>query len=123
MRVLLADNQSQIRSALQILLKQEPDILVVGEASEAHTLLAQITTIKPDVVLLDWSLAELSTIGELAVLRAACPNLRIIALSGRPEACDDALTAGADAFISKADPPEQLLATLRAVNGNRNRRF
>ena len=123
MRVLLADNQLQVRSALQILLKQEPDILVVGEASEAHTLLAQITTIKPDIVLLDWNLAELSTIGPLTSLRTACPDLRIIALSGRPEACDDALTAGADAFISKADPPEQLLATLRAVNGNSNRRL
>ena len=122
MRVLLADNQSQARSALQILLKQEPDILVVGEASEAQTLLAQITTIKPDVVLLDWSLTELSMIGTLATLRTACPHLRIIALSGRPEACDEALAAGADAFISKADPPEQLLATLHAVNGNRNRR-
>jgi DNA-binding NarL/FixJ family response regulator len=123
MRVLLADNQLQVRLALQILFKQEPDILVVGEASEAHTLLAQITTIKPDVVLLDWSLADLPTIGSLVALRSACPNLRIIALSGRPEACNDALTAGADAFISKADPPEQLLATLRAVNGNSNRRL
>jgi DNA-binding NarL/FixJ family response regulator len=123
MRVLLADNQSQARSALQILLKQEPDILVVGEASEAHTLLAQITTIKPDIVLLDWSLAESPTIATLATLRTACPHLRVIALSGRPEACNEALAAGADAFISKTDPPEQLLATLRAVNGNRNRRL
>lgn len=123
MRVLLADNQLQVRSALQILLKQEPDILVVGEASEAHTLLAQITTIKPDIILLDWSLADLSPIGSLVALRSACPELRIIVLSGRPEACDEALSAGADAFISKADPPEQLLATLRAVNGNRNRRL
>jgi DNA-binding NarL/FixJ family response regulator len=123
MRVLLADNQSQARSALQILFKQEPDILVVGEASEAHTLLAQITTIKPDIVLLDWSLADLPTVGPLSTLRTVCPNLRIIALSGRPEACGEALAAGADAFISKTDPPEQLLTTLRAMNGNRNRRF
>ena len=123
MRVLLADKQSQVRSALQILLKQEPDILVVGEASEAHTLLAQITTIKPDIVLLDWSLTGLPAIGPLQTLRTVCPNLRIIALSERPEACDQALSAGADAFISKADPPEQLLATLHAINGNRNRRL
>jgi DNA-binding NarL/FixJ family response regulator len=123
MRVLLADNQSQARSALQILLKQEPDILVVGEASEAHTLLAQITTIKPDVVLLDWNLADLPTVGSLTTLRTACPHLRVIILSGRPEACEEAMAAGADAFISKADPPEQLLTTLRAMDGKSNRRL
>ncbi len=117
MRVLLADNQSQVRSALQILFKQEPDIWVVGEASEAHTLLAQLTTIKPDVLLLDWSLAHLAALGPLTTLRQSCPHLKIIAMSSRPEACREALQAGVDAFISKSDPPEHLLQTLHNING------
>ena len=48
----------------------------------------------------------------LPALRQACPALSVIVLSGRPEAEDAALAAGADAFISKADPPEQLLAAI-----------
>lgn len=120
MRVLLADDQSQVRSALQILLNQEPDVSIVGETEDAGGLLVQVRAIHPDLILLDWGLPGLRTMGSLQALREICPTLLVIALSGRPEACDEALAAGADAFVSKVDPPEQLLATLRAVNLKRD---
>jgi DNA-binding NarL/FixJ family response regulator len=116
MRVLLADNQPQVRSALQILLKQEPGTSVVGEASEAEGLLTQIRATHPDLVLLDWELPGLPAIGSLSALRRVCPNLLVIALSGRPEVCQEALAAGVDAFVSKIDPPERLLAALHAMD-------
>jgi DNA-binding NarL/FixJ family response regulator len=125
MRVLLADDQTRVRSALQILLIQEPGVSVVGEASEAKSLLAQIQATHPDLVLLDWELPGLPAIGSLPTLRIVCPNLSVIALSGRPEARREALAAGADAFVSKMDPPEQLLVTLHTLDskldGNRER--
>jgi CheY-like chemotaxis protein len=49
-------------------------------------------------------------------LRELCPGLPVIVLSGQPEVRRTALAAGADAFVSKADPPEQLLAALRSAN-------
>jgi hypothetical protein len=52
----------------------------------------------------------------LSLLRGACPDLCVIALSGRPEARQAAIYAGADAFVSKADPPERLLMTIRSVD-------
>ena len=87
---------------------------VVGEAIEADELLAQVETARPDIVLLDWELPGLPRHDVLPALRARCPRLKVIALSGRPEARQAALAAGADAFVSKGDPPEQLLA---AMNG------
>ena len=119
MRVLLADNRPHVRSALQILLKYEPEVYVVGEANDASSLLAQIQVIDPDVTLLDWELPGLSAIGSLPALRANFPHLLVIALSGRPEARQEALDAGADAFISKIEPPEQLLAALHTLNSKK----
>jgi DNA-binding NarL/FixJ family response regulator len=119
MRVLLADDQSKVRSALRLLLRQEPELSVVGEAVEVESLLAQTETARPDLVLLDWELPGLSTVDLLPALRALCPRLQVIVLSGRPEARRAALAAGADAFVSKGDPPERLLKTLRAVGAGR----
>jgi DNA-binding NarL/FixJ family response regulator len=120
MRVLLADDQSQVRSALRLLLEQEPELSIVGEVATAGELLTQIEETCPDVVLLDWELPGLRTAepsissGQslLSALRTFCPHLLVIALSGRPEACQAALAAGADAFVSKGDPPERLLAAV-----------
>jgi DNA-binding NarL/FixJ family response regulator len=112
MRVLLADDQTKVRSALRLLLEQEPGLSVVGEAVEAEDLLAQVEATQPDLVLLDWELPGLRTDDRLSVLRALCPQLKVIALSGQPEARRAALSAGADAFVSKGEPPERLLAAV-----------
>jgi DNA-binding NarL/FixJ family response regulator len=123
MRVFLADDQPKVRSALRLLLEQEPGLCVVGEAAEAEDVLAQLKATRPDLMLLDWELPGLSPANSvrsgkqlLSVLHVFYPNLRVIALSGRPEACQAALAAGVDAFVSKGDPPERLLATLRMMS-------
>jgi DNA-binding NarL/FixJ family response regulator len=116
MRVLLADDHAWIRSALRLLLTEEPGVIIVGEASEATGLLAQMHKTHPDLVLLDWELPGLATIGSVPALHTACANLSVIVLSGRPEARQEALAAGADDFFSKVDPPEQLLTAIHAID-------
>ncbi len=93
-------------------MEQEPGMNVVGEAAEADDLLAQVEATQPDLVLLDWELPDQGGAATLAGLRTAQPGLVVIALSGRPEARQAALDAGADAFVSKGDPPERLLAAV-----------
>ena len=114
MRVLLADDRPKTRFALRLLLERQPGIQVVGEAADADELLVQAKVTYSNVVLLDWELPNLAIKGSLlSALRGVCPHLCVIALSGRPETRMAALAAGADAFVSKADPPERLLAAVR----------
>jgi len=74
----------------------------------------------PDLVLLDWELPGLAGPRLLITLRATCPDLLVIVLSGRPGAQRAALAAGADAFASKSDPPERLLAATGRVARGRS---
>ena len=114
MRVLLADDRPKTRFALRLLLERQAGIQIVGEAADAQELLVQAKVTHANVVLLDWELPNLALDGSLlSALRGVCPSVCVIALSGRPEMRRAALAAGADAFVSKADPPERLLAAVR----------
>jgi DNA-binding NarL/FixJ family response regulator len=113
MRILLADDQPKVRFALRVLLKRQSGLQVVGEALDAQDLLEQAAQRCPDLVLLGWELPGRSTSDLLFSLRSVCPSLSIIALSGRLEARQVALDGGADAFVSKSDPPDRLLAAIQ----------
>lgn len=112
MQILVADNQSQVRFGLCVLLEQQPGMHVIGEAAGAKDLLAQSKTTCPDLILLDWSLPKMQAENLLADLRETCPNVTVIVLSGRPEARQAALDAGADGFVGKYELPEKLLAAI-----------
>lgn len=112
MRILLADSQAKVRFALRVLLERQSGFEVVGEAASVKELLARTADSCPDVVLLDWNVAGPAPAGLMLALRCDCPDAGIIVLSGRPETREAALAAGADAFVSKGNPPEHLLAAI-----------
>ena len=91
---------------------------VVGEARDGRELLAQAELLDPSLLLLDWELNR-GLSSDIPGLQSGRTNLAIVALSGRPEARKDALLAGVDAFVSKAEPPERLLAAIRKAHAGR----
>ena len=119
MRVILADDQAKVRSALRLLLEHQPDVEILGEAVDTTGLLDWAKAACPDLVLLDWELPGLPATALLPRLYDYCPALRVIALSSRPGVCQAALSAGADAFVSKGDPPERLLMAVDEVDGKK----
>jgi DNA-binding NarL/FixJ family response regulator len=112
MRVILADDQPEVRSALRLLLEEKPGIQVLAEASTTRELLQQVRDNCPDLLLLDWELPGNDPAGLISLLRALCPQLTVIALSSRPQAKPAAVEAGVRHFICKSEPPEQLLTAL-----------
>ena len=115
MRILLADGESNVRYGLRVLLEERPEFEVVGEAVDAEDLLAQIETACPDLVLLSWGLPGRAGADLLPSLRGVCHDLCVIVLSGRPEARQAILDAGANAFVSKVESPERLLAAIASA--------
>jgi DNA-binding NarL/FixJ family response regulator len=112
MRVLLADDQAKVRSALRLVLEQQPDVEILGEAVDTTGLLDWVKAVEPDVILLDWELPGLPAPALLSTLHDRRSGVHVIALSGRPEARQAAQEAGADVFVSKGDPPECLIAAI-----------
>lgn len=112
MRILIADAQPKVRFALRVLLERQPDLEVMGEAVDAESLLSLLETLCPDLLLLGWELPGMAMERLVPALRRECPGLMVIALSGRLEAHRAATAVGADAFVSKGSPPEQLLEAI-----------
>lgn len=112
MRILLADDESNVRFALRVLLEQKSGRQIVGEAADAKELMDEIMVACPDMVLLDWGFGGDAMTDLISTLRARCSDLALIVLSGRPEVREIALEAGAHAFINKTDPPERLLEAI-----------
>lgn len=119
MRVLLADGQMWLRSAMRWLLENQPNIEVVGEARDAHSLVREIKTSLPNLILLDWELPGFRALSErkrlVNLLHTEHPSLRIIALSVNSDVQVASTAIGIDAFVNKADPPEHLLTLLAQI--------
>jgi DNA-binding NarL/FixJ family response regulator len=113
-RVLIADDRFHVRSALRLLLRERLGVTVVDEAVTLEQALELASMEEPDLVLLDWELSAQGGATALVGLRTARPGLAIIALSSNPESRRAALEAGADEFISKGDPPEQLVDSMES---------
>ena len=115
MQVILADGHQNVRTALRLIIEEEPAWHIAAEAPNAGRLLSLLAQNPPDLVLLDASLPGRRMEDLLADLRLKYPQVMVIILSGRPENHRPALHSGANAFVSKGNPPEDLLKTLHTL--------
>jgi DNA-binding NarL/FixJ family response regulator len=114
-RVYIADAKPEERTALRILLL-DLNMEVVGEATDWVTTLSQVPVSRTDMLLIDWDLLPNSPTAALDEIRKACPAALVVVLISHLDARQQAaLSAGADAFISKGETPERVAERLRAV--------
>jgi len=114
LRLLIADDRARTRRALRALLASDPHFEVVGEAADGEEALAGVERLRPDMVLLDVRMPRLDGIQATARIKAGWPAVRVVAHSLAVDRREDALAAGADAFVPKGAPSGELLAALRA---------
>ena len=112
MRILLADNDRRVCSALSLLLKGDSNLNLVGESTDVSSLVSLSEAFHPDLVLLDWELPGKPDTDLIKALHRLDSHPKIIALSSHPEAEQEAMQASADFFVSKIDPPQSLLSAL-----------
>ncbi len=118
-RVLLADDQALVRAGFRMLLSAEPEIEVVGEASDGREALTQAAALAPDVVLMDIRMPVLDGL-EATLALARDPRLseiRVVILTTfeSDEYVFEALRAGASGFLLKDTDPAELIRAIRVV--------
>jgi len=110
-RLLLADADANVRAALRLLLARHPRLQVVAEVENLEELQRASSSLELDLVLLDMDLRGLTADD----LRAICTRAATVVLSTRDEHLQNALDAGAAAFVCKSESPQHLLRVLQRV--------
>ena len=115
-RVFLADALTEERSSLRLMLL-DLNMEIAGEATDWPTTLAQAPISRTDMLLVVWDLLpSAAPTAALSELRKACPEALVIVLISHLDARQQAaLSAGADAFISKGETPDRVAERLRTV--------
>jgi DNA-binding NarL/FixJ family response regulator len=116
-RVLVADDQSLVRSGFRMLLGGEEDMEIVAEAANGVEAVEKAARYEPTVVLMDIRMPELDGLEATRRILASDPDARVLVLTtfDLDEYVYAALRAGASGFVLKDEPPEQLLAAIRIV--------
>jgi len=112
MRIILADHHPQALWALETILQEKSEFDVIGEVTDADSLLALATVDTPDLVLIDSDLPGKPIEDLISELHLCKPRPIVVVMSSKPENGRMLLKAGADAFVSKSDQPDWLLETL-----------
>jgi DNA-binding NarL/FixJ family response regulator len=118
-RILLADDQALVRAGFRMILDAEPEMEVVGEASDGREAIDQVRALRPDIVLMDVRMPELDGLeAARRILEAGGddgPRILMLTTFDLDEYVYEALRAGASGFLLKDTPPEQLVAAIHVV--------
>jgi DNA-binding NarL/FixJ family response regulator len=117
LRVVVADDQAMVRAGFRSLLNEEPDIDVVGEASDGEQAVAAVRRFRPDVALMDIRMPNVDGLDATRRIVAAGAATRILILTtfDLDEYVYEGLRAGASGFLLKDASPEQLIAAIHVV--------
>jgi DNA-binding NarL/FixJ family response regulator len=115
--ILIVDDQRLARDSLKALLALEPDIEVVGEVANGQEAIQWVAVNRPDIVVTDVKMPVMDGITATRRIKNLNLPVKVIVISASISGETEALDAGADAFFSKYDRPEHLLAALRSLSG------
>ncbi|MBD2752123.1 response regulator transcription factor [Spirosoma validum] len=120
-RILVADDHSVVRKGIRMLLEDEADMQIIGEASDGDEAIEMLSNIEPDVLLLDITMPRMSGIEALKVISQQYPKVRTLMFSmhNNPDYILKAVQNGAAGYLLKDTGQEEILQAVRSVvNGD-----
>jgi DNA-binding NarL/FixJ family response regulator len=117
MRVIICDDQAIIRDGLEMLLKLEKDIEVLGQAQDGAEAVAMVKKGQPDLVLMDLKMPGLNGIEATRQIRTTYPQVKVLVLTtyDDDEWVFDAIRAGASGYLLKDTPREEVIKAVRGT--------
>lgn len=115
LRILIVDDQPRARRSSIALLSTWSRILEIREAGDGREAVRRVEQVRPDLVLMDVRMPEMDGLEATRQIKALWPQVKVIVLSLYGEHRDEALSAGADAFVGKEEAPEKLLDILSEI--------
>jgi DNA-binding NarL/FixJ family response regulator len=115
--IVLVDDQAIVRAAFKSLLESVPHFRVVGDAGDARRGIELVTELRPDVVILDITMAGMSGLDAVGPIKKASPRTHVLMASQHEgmKFVQQALQAGADGYLSKDSEPQELGLAIESV--------
>lgn len=116
-KIILADDHAILRTGLKSLINKEPRFKVVGEAGDGEALLAQLKSIKADLIVVDLSMPRMDGLAAIKEIRHKFPRIKILVLTMQKdhEHFKHAMMYGAHGFLLKDDAYEQLILAIKMI--------
>jgi DNA-binding NarL/FixJ family response regulator len=116
-RILVVDDHDIVRTGLAVLLEHEDGLKVVGFATTGEEAVQAARRLKPDLIIMDLALPTLNGIDATRLIRGEFPQMRVLALSAsqRPGHVHRALSAGANGYVLKSTPGEEIVRAVKSV--------
>lgn len=117
LHVFLAEDQTILRESLKMLIASEPDLEVVGEASDGEEAARLVKSLHPDIVVMDVSMPRMDGVQATMIIKRVCPEVKVLALTVHETKSHirRVLQAGASGYVVKRSAAEELIQALRAV--------
>ncbi len=110
--VLVVDDQPRARQSMKALLATLPNVKELRDAVNGREAVKRVEESQPDLVVMDANMPEMDGAEAARIIKAHWPQVQVVVLSVYPDLKTEILATGADAFISKGEPPEELMKTI-----------
>ncbi len=114
-RVVICDDQGEVRAMFKRILEKDGRFELVGEATNGKEAVDLVAAEKPDALLLDFAMPEMTGVEALRSLRDRSPDTKVVVVTSFFGMGEEAIGMGADAFVSKSAPPKEVVAALDHV--------
>lgn len=112
-KVLITDDRLTSRKGLRALMLTQPDIQVIGEATNGERAIQFIKDNKPDVVIMDAFMPKMNGLEATKIIKKRWSNIRVVILTLHDDIREEAIAAGADAFLVKGCSPDDLILEIK----------
>ena len=114
-RILIVDDSADVRDGLRYILGFHGDLEVVGEARHGLEAISRVAELHPDLVLMDAQMPEMDGVEATHFVKDHKPDVKVLFMTVLQEFKEAAIDAGADAFLSKFSPRQELVEAIRRL--------